>query len=57
VRLALAQSVVSQALNPAFVARHNGTDRNRKAGKGRKRACFSKDWGVQEAGTSCTMDR
>jgi hypothetical protein len=27
-----------------FVARHNGTERNRNARKMRKRYCFSKDW-------------
>jgi IS1 family transposase len=55
VLLAVAQSVVSKALNTAFVERHNGTDRHRNARKGRKSYCFSKDWGVPEAVTYCTM--
>jgi len=33
---ALAQSLVSKALNTAFIERHNGTDRNRNARKVRK---------------------
>jgi hypothetical protein len=55
VLLALAQSGVSKAINPAFVERHNGTDRNRNARQGRKRYCFAKDWGVHEAVTYFTM--
>lgn len=52
---ALAQSRVSKALNTAFVERHNGTDRNRTARKGRKSYCFSKNWAVHEAVTSFTL--
>jgi len=55
VLLALAQSVVSQTINTAFIARHHGTDRHRKARKVRKSSCFSKDWGGHEAVTSFTM--
>jgi len=55
VLLALAQSVVSKAINTAFVERHNGTDRNRNARKGRKSYCFSKKWEVHEAVTYFTM--
>jgi hypothetical protein len=49
VMTALAQSVVSTAINTAFIERHNGTDRNRNARKVRKTYCFSKNWEVHEA--------
>jgi IS1 family transposase len=52
---ALPQSVVSQTINPAFVERHNGTDRHRNARKIRKSYCFSKHWQVHEALTSFTL--
>jgi IS1 family transposase len=52
---ALAQSVVSKAINTAFVERHNGTDRNRNARKVRTSYCFSKNWDVHEAVTYFTL--
>jgi hypothetical protein len=47
--------VVSRAINPAFSERQTGTDRHRKARKGRKRYGFSKNWAVHEAVTYCTL--
>jgi IS1 family transposase len=55
VMAALAVSLVSRAINTAFVERHNGTDRNRNGRKVRKTYCFSKDWQVHEAMTYFTM--
>ena len=55
VTAALAASLVSKAINTAFVERHNGTDRNRNGRKVRKTYCFSKDWSVHEAATYFTM--
>jgi IS1 family transposase len=55
VMAALAQSVVSKAINTAFVERHNGTDRHRNARKVRKSYCFSKNWEVHEAVTYFTV--
>jgi hypothetical protein len=55
VRAALAASLVSKVVNIAFVERHHGTDRNRNRRKVRKTCCFSKDWEVPEAMTSCTL--
>ena len=55
VMAALAKSKVSQAINTAFVERHNGTDRNRNARKVRKTYCFSKDWRVHQAVTYFTI--
>ena len=55
VMAALAYSVVSKAINTAFVERHNGTDRNRTARKVRKSYCFSKNWDGHEALTSFTL--
>jgi hypothetical protein len=55
VMAALAKSVVSKAVNIAFVERHNGTDRNRNSRKVRKTYCFSKDWDVHAAVTYFTM--
>lgn len=52
---ALAVSLVSRAINTAFVERHNGTDRNRNGRQVRKTYCFSKDWQVHEAVTYFTM--
>ena len=52
---ALAQSLVSKAINTAFIERQNGTDRNRNARKVRKSYCFSKNWDVHEAMTYFTM--
>lgn len=52
---ALAVSLVSKAINTAFVERHNGTDRNRNARKVRKTYCFSKDWEVHQAVTYFTI--
>jgi hypothetical protein len=51
VKAALAASAVSEAVNTAYVERHNGTDRHRNARKARKTYCFSKDWGVHVAMT------
>lgn len=55
VMAALAVSLVSRAINTAFVERHNGTDRNRNGRKVRKTYCFSKDWQIHEAVTYFTM--
>lgn len=55
VMAALEMSLVSRAINTAFVERHNGTDRNRNGRKVRKTYCFSKDWQVHEAVTYFTM--
>jgi hypothetical protein len=55
VQAALDNSSVSDAVNTAYVERHNGTDRNRNARKVRKTYCFSKDWEVHEAVTYFTM--
>ncbi len=55
VMAALAQAGVSTALNPAFVERHTGTDRNRNARKVHKSYCFSKNRDVHEALTYCTL--
>ena len=55
VLVALAQSVVSKALNTAFIERQNGTDRNRNARKVRKSYCFSKNWQRHEAVTYFTL--
>jgi IS1 family transposase len=55
VLLALAASLVSSAVNTAFVERHNGTDRHRNSRKVRKTYGFSKDWQVHEAVTYFTM--
>jgi IS1 family transposase len=52
---ALAMSLVSKAINIAFVERQNGTDRNRNGRKVRKTYGFSKDWKVHEAVTYFTM--
>ncbi len=52
---ALAQALVSKAINPAFIERHNGTDRNRNARKVRKSYCFAKNWDVHEAVTYFTL--
>jgi IS1 family transposase len=52
---ALAASSVSAAVNTVFVERHNGTDRNRNARKGRKTYCFSKGWEVHEAVSYFTL--
>src|SRR5262249_1486190 len=51
VAAALAASSASRTINTAFVERHNGTDRNRNARKGRKTYCFSKDWWTHRAAT------
>jgi IS1 family transposase/transposase-like protein len=55
VEAALADSRVSHTINTAFAERHNGTDRNRNARKGRKTYCFSKDWWIHRAVTFYTM--
>ena len=55
VRAALGQSLVSKAINTAFIERQNGTDRNRNARKVRKSYCFSKNWAVHEAVTYFTL--
>jgi hypothetical protein len=52
---ALAVSTVSQAINTAFVERHNGTDRNLDARKVRKSYCFCTDGRVHQAVTYFTM--
>lgn len=49
---ALAGSLVSKAINTAFVERHNGTDRNRNA---RRSCCFSKKVEVFQVVTYFTM--
>ena len=55
VQAALDNSAASSSVNTVFIERHNGTDRNRNARKGRKTYCFSKDWEVHEALTYFTM--
>ena len=55
VMAALAQSLVSKAINTSFVERQHGTDRNRNARKARRSYCFSKKWEVHEAVTYFTM--
>src|SRR5262249_40435672 len=55
VQAALERSSASDSVNTVYVERHNGTDRNRNARKGRKSYCFSKDWEVHEALTYFTM--
>jgi len=55
VQAALARSLVSTAINTAFIERHNGTDRNRNARKGRKSYGFSKNGDVHEALTYFTL--
>ena len=50
----LAQSVVSKAMNTAFVARHNGTDRDRNARKVRKSYSFPSNWEIYEVLTYFT---
>ena len=55
VMAALAQSLVSKAINTAFIERQNGTDRNRNARKVRKSYCFSKNWEMHEAVTYFTL--
>jgi len=55
VKAAIEASTVSNAINTAFVERHNATDRNRNARKVRKTYCFSKDWQIHEAVTYFTM--
>ena len=52
---ALAKSVVSKAVNIAFVERQNATDRNRNSRKVRKSYCFSKDWDVHAGVSFFTM--
>jgi IS1 family transposase len=54
-RLALLLSLVSGAVNLAFVERNNGSDRHRNRRKVRKTYSFSKDWQVHEAMTYFTM--
>jgi hypothetical protein len=56
VQAALGRSAVRDTVNTVFVARHNGTDRNRNARKVRKTYGFSKDWEVHEAVTYFTRD-
>jgi hypothetical protein len=52
---ALPAPAVSTVVNPVFVERHNGTDRNRNARKARKTYCFSKDWEMHEAVSYFTL--
>jgi hypothetical protein len=52
---ALRMSLVSKAINTAFVERENGTDRHRNARKVRKTYRFSKDWRYHETVTYLTM--
>jgi len=47
----LSRSIVSSTINTSFVERHNATDRNQNARKGRKTLRFSKDWNVHNAVT------
>jgi hypothetical protein len=49
VKVAPAASKVSDGVSTAYVERHNGTGRNRKARKARKACGFAKDWDVHEA--------
>ena len=49
VMLALADSLVSKAINTYFIERQHGTDRHRNARKARRSYCFSKQWEVHEA--------
>jgi IS1 family transposase len=49
--LYLWQSIVSHTINTSFVERHNSTDRNQNARKGRKTMRFSKDWDMHNAMT------
>jgi hypothetical protein len=51
VKAALEASQVSEAVNTAYVERHNGTDRHRNARKARKTYRFSKNWGAHVAMT------
>jgi IS1 family transposase len=51
---ALLLSLVSGAVNTAFVERHNGSDRHRNSRKARKSYRFSKDGEVHEAVTYFT---
>ncbi len=52
---ALAQSLVSTAINTSFIERQHGTDRHRNARKARRSYCFSKKWKVHEAVTYFTL--
>ena len=54
--VALADSLVSTAINTSFIERQHGTDRNRNARKARRSYCFSKKWEVREAVTYLTID-
>ena len=45
----LSWSAVSNTINTSFVERHNSTDRNQNARKGRKTMRFSKDWDMHNA--------
>jgi len=47
----LLRSIVSTTINTSFVERHNSTDRNQNARKGRKTMRFSKDWNRHNAMT------
>lgn len=47
----LFRSTVSNTINTSFVERHNSTDRNQNARKGRRTMRFSKDWGMHNATT------
>jgi IS1 family transposase len=52
---ALAASPDSDAVDTAFVERHNATDRHRNARKARKTYRFSKDWQIHEAVSYFTL--
>jgi IS1 family transposase len=54
IKAALERSEVSNAINTAFIERHNGTERNRNSRKIRKTCGFSKDWDVHEFATYFT---
>jgi IS1 family transposase len=44
-----------ESISTSYLERHNATDRQRNARKGRKTYRFSKDWEVHEAMTTFTM--
>lgn len=52
---ALVASSVSNAVNVAFIERHNGTDRHRNSRKVRKTYRFSKEWDHHQASTCFSM--
>jgi len=55
VMAALAQALVSKAINTSFIERQTGTDRTRNARKVHKSYCFSQNWEMHEAVTYFTL--